>query len=199
MSEIILKDESYTIVGICMEVNRELGMGFKEAVYKEALEIELKNQDIPYEREKLFTIEYKGKYLRQKYQADFFLFDQIVLEIKATSFIVDAFVAQTINYLKASALKLLGRGGPGGDELFELAEAAEHLFVEVVGLVVEVCDLHLGLDVDVVLDVAAHLVLLDLPVLADEDEGREEDGFEADDHRQKPERERVEAGESGDA
>jgi len=50
MSEIILKDESYTIVGICMEVHRELGMGFKEAVYKEALEIELKNQDIPYER-----------------------------------------------------------------------------------------------------------------------------------------------------
>jgi len=105
MSEIILKDESYTIVGICMEVHRELGMGFKEAVYKEALEIELKNQDIPYEREKLFTIEYKGKYLRQKYQADFILFDQIVLEIKATSFIVDAFVAQTINYLKASGLK----------------------------------------------------------------------------------------------
>ena len=101
-----LKDESYTIVGICMEVHRELGMGFKEAVYKEALEIELKNQDIPYEREKLFTIEYKGKYLRQKYQADFILFDQIVLEIKATSFIVDAFVAQTINYLKASGLKL---------------------------------------------------------------------------------------------
>jgi len=89
-----------------MEVHRELGMGFKEAVYKEALEIELKNQDIPYEREKLFTIEYKGKYLRQKYQADFILFDQIVLEIKATSFIVDAFVAQTINYLKASRLKL---------------------------------------------------------------------------------------------
>jgi len=101
-----LKDESYTIVGICREVHRELGMGFKEAVYKEALEIELKNQDIPYEREKLFTIEYKGKYLRQKYQADFILFDQIVLEIKATSFIVDAFVAQTINYLKASRLKL---------------------------------------------------------------------------------------------
>src|SRR5215203_145150 len=105
MSEIILKDESYTIVGICMEAHRELGMGFKEPVYKEALEIELKNQDIPYEREKLFTIEYKGKYLRQKYQADFILFDQIVLEIKATSFIVDAFVAQTINYLKASGLK----------------------------------------------------------------------------------------------
>ncbi len=58
-------------------------------------------------REKnLFTIEYKGKILRHKYPADFIVFDQIVLEVKATSFIVDSFVKQTINYLKASGLKL---------------------------------------------------------------------------------------------
>src|SRR5829696_1093172 len=68
---------------------------------------------------------------------------------------------------------------PGGEQLLELAEAAEHLLLEVVGLVVEVGDLHLGLDVDVVLDVGAHLVLLGLPVGADEHEGGEEDGLEA--------------------
>ena len=106
MSEIILKDESYKIVGICMEVHRELGMGFKEAVYKEALEMEFTNQHIPYEREKLFKIEYKGKMLKHKYPADFIVFNQLILEVKATSFIVDSFVAQTINYLKASGLKL---------------------------------------------------------------------------------------------
>lgn len=106
MPDIILKDESYQIVGICMEVHRELGLGFKEAVYKEALEIEFKEKHIRYEREKLFTIEYKGKILRHKYPADFIVFDQIVLEVKATSLIVDSFVKQTINYLKASGLKL---------------------------------------------------------------------------------------------
>jgi GxxExxY protein len=106
MSEIVLKDESYKIIGICMEIHRELGMGLKEAVYKEALEIEFNYHNIPYEREKLFQIEYKGKFLRRKYPADFIVFNEMILEVKATAFIVDSFVAQTINYLKASGLKL---------------------------------------------------------------------------------------------
>lgn len=106
MSTIVLKDESYKIIGICMDVHRELGMGFKEAIYKEALELEFINQNIPYEREKLFRIEYKGKVLKHKYPADFIVFNQLILEVKATAFIVDSFVAQTINYLKASGLSL---------------------------------------------------------------------------------------------
>jgi GxxExxY protein len=106
VADIILKEESYRIVGICMEVHRELGMGFKEAVYKEALGIEFREKNIFYEREKLFTIEYKGKLLQHKYRADFIVFNQLILEIKATSYIVDSFVAQTINYLKASGLQL---------------------------------------------------------------------------------------------
>jgi GxxExxY protein len=106
MTEIILKEESFTIVGICMEVHRELGMGFREIIYKEAIEFELLNRKIPYEREKLFGVEYKGEILRHRYPADFIVYDKIVLEVKATSFIVDAFVLQTINYLKASGLQL---------------------------------------------------------------------------------------------
>ena len=106
MSEIILKNESYELIGICMEVHRELGMGFKEAVYKEALEIEFKNRNIKYEREKLYKIEYKGMILKRKYPADFVVHDKIILEVKATAFIVNTFVAQTINYLKASGLTL---------------------------------------------------------------------------------------------
>jgi len=89
-----------------MDVHTELGMGFKEAVYKEALELEFNNHNIPYEREKLFRIEYKGKILKHKYPADFIVFNQLILEVKATAVIVDSFVAQTINYLKASGLKL---------------------------------------------------------------------------------------------
>ena len=106
MSEIILKDESYKIIGICIEVHRVLGMGFKEAVYKEALELEFTNQNIPYVREKLFRIEYKGKILKHRYPADFIVFDQLILEVKATTLIIESFVARTINYLKASGLKL---------------------------------------------------------------------------------------------
>jgi GxxExxY protein len=106
MGEIILKEESYRLIGICMEVHRQLGFGFKEIVYKDALEIELKELGIPYQREKLFKIEYKGKILRHKYCADFVVSDSIILEVKATPIIVNRFVAQTLNYLKASGLKL---------------------------------------------------------------------------------------------
>jgi len=106
VTNLIFKKEVYEIVGICMEVHRELGFGFKEAVYKDALEIELKARGIPFEREKGFTIMYKGRPLCRKYYADFILFNSIVLEVKASSHLVDAFVSQIINYLKASELKL---------------------------------------------------------------------------------------------
>jgi len=106
MADLIYKEESYKIVGACMEVHRELGMGFKEIVYKDALEIELKMLDFKYEREKAYKIEYKGKVLPRKFYADFVLFDSIIVEIKATPVIVNPFVYQTINYLKASGIKL---------------------------------------------------------------------------------------------
>ena len=89
-----------------MEVHSNLGMGFKEAVYKDALEIEFKNLEIPFIREKQYKIEYKGIILSHRYYADFIIFDSIILEVKSTAFIVDRFVAQTINYLKASGIRL---------------------------------------------------------------------------------------------
>ena len=106
MGHLILKEESYLLVGICMEVHRELGMGFKEVIYKDAIALELKRRKIPYKREKEFKIEYKGIILPHKYYADFVIDDCIILEVKSASFIVNNFVAQTINYLKASGLKL---------------------------------------------------------------------------------------------
>ena len=106
MGDILYPQESHRIIGLCMEVHRELGMGFREAVYKEALEIEFISNNIPFEREKLFRIEYKGKILQHKYPADFIVYGKIVLEIKAVSYIIDTFLLQTINYLKASGLQL---------------------------------------------------------------------------------------------
>ena len=106
MAELLYKEESYKIIGLCMDIHNELGKGFKEAVYKEALQFELLNEAIKYEREKKFEIYYKGILLKQKYIADFIVFDNILLEIKATPIIINAFVAQTINYLKASGIRL---------------------------------------------------------------------------------------------
>ena len=106
MTDLILKDESFKIVGLCMEVLKALGMGFKEIIYKDALEIEFKKNEIPYRREKKFTISYKGQVLPHSYAADFIDYNSIVLEVKATSMIVNGFVKQTINYLKASNLQL---------------------------------------------------------------------------------------------
>ena len=106
MAEIILKEESFKIVGACMEVHKELGMGFKEIIYKDALEIEFQQLKIPYQREKLYQVEYKGKILPRRYPADFVVYDSIILEVKATPLIINNFVLQTRNYLKASGIKL---------------------------------------------------------------------------------------------
>ena len=105
MSDIILKDESYKIIGACMEVHRELGFGFKEIIYKDALEIEFKSLEIPYQREKLYKIEYKGKILPRRYPADFVIYDTIN-EVKAMPMIINNFVLQTRNYLKVSGISL---------------------------------------------------------------------------------------------
>jgi GxxExxY protein len=106
MDEIILKDESYNIIGACMVVHRELGCGFLEAVYQEALEEEFKLRNIPYVREPLLTITYKGKLLNKKYQADFICYENIIVELKALSELNSTHQSQLINYLKASKMKL---------------------------------------------------------------------------------------------
>jgi GxxExxY protein len=93
------KEETYKIIGLAMEVHRQLGMGFLEIVYKDALENELNDHSIPFEREKLYLIEYKGKTLKRRYAADFVVFDRLILEIKAQQGIFDEDVKQTINYL----------------------------------------------------------------------------------------------------
>lgn len=106
MTDIILKEESYKIIGACMEVHNELGFGFKEIIYKDALEIEFKSLEIPYQREKPYEIEYKGKILPGRYPADFVLCDSIILEVKAMPMIINNFILQTRNYLKASGIRL---------------------------------------------------------------------------------------------
>ena len=94
------KDENYTIVGLCMEVHRILGPGLLEIVYKDALEIEFKNQNIPYIREKEYKVEYKGIILQHSFYADFVVYDDIILEVKSVKEIINDHLAQTLNYMK---------------------------------------------------------------------------------------------------
>src|ERR1700733_9581808 len=106
MADILFKDESYKIIGACFEVHNILGHGFSEAVYRDALEIELAKLKIPFVREKPFTIIYKEQKLRHFFVADFVVYDNIILEIKIGTYIGDPYIKQTINYLKASGLRL---------------------------------------------------------------------------------------------
>ncbi|HSD08842.1 GxxExxY protein [Flavobacterium sp.] len=94
------KDENYTVVGLCMEVHRLLGPGLLEIVYKDALEIEFKNHNIPYEREKEYAVEYKGVILPHKFYADFVVYSDIILEVKSIKEISNDHLAQTLNYMK---------------------------------------------------------------------------------------------------
>ena len=103
---IIHKEESYKIIGICMEVHNNLRAGFSEIVYKDALELEFKNAKIEYSREKEYTVNYKGIILSHKFYADFVIFDKIILEVKGKNKIADEDIAQCINYLKVSGNNL---------------------------------------------------------------------------------------------
>jgi len=102
MNNILYKEQSYQIIGKCIEVHNNLGPGFLEIVYKDALEFEFLNAGIIYEREKKYDVHYKGVILRHKYFADFVLHDKIILEVKSMSVISQIFIAQAINYLKVS-------------------------------------------------------------------------------------------------
>ncbi|KRD08225.1 NADH:ubiquinone oxidoreductase [Flavobacterium sp. Root901] len=96
------ENETYKIIGICMEVHRNLGPGLLEVIYKDALELEFKEHNILFEREKEYSIEYKGKILAHKFYADFIVNEDIVLEVKAIKEFSNEHVAQILNYIKLS-------------------------------------------------------------------------------------------------
>lgn len=92
------------IINACMEVHNELGNGFLEPVYQEALEEEFKIQNIPYEREKLLSVFYKGKKLNKEYFADFLCYGNIIVELKSVNSLSKPHKAQVLNYLNAANL-----------------------------------------------------------------------------------------------
>ena len=104
--ELLFKKESYAIIGAAMEVHRTLGKGFLESVYQESLGVEFKKRQIPFSREHLLELFYKGDKLSKYFVADFICFEKIVLELKSVSFLTNDHEAQVFNYLKATKLNL---------------------------------------------------------------------------------------------
>lgn len=100
------KDECYQIIGCCMEVHKTLGHGFLEAVYQEALALELAAVGILFAKEKVLDIHYKGMLLDKKYVADFICFDEVIVELKAVEALNQDHLAQVLNYLKATNKKI---------------------------------------------------------------------------------------------
>ena len=106
MSELLYKQECFQLVGLCMEIHRELGKGHDEVIYKDALVVELSRAGIPFSREKKYEVAYKGVLLPHHYFADFVIWDKIIYEAKAVEKLSDSHVKQVLNYLAASKLRL---------------------------------------------------------------------------------------------
>jgi GxxExxY protein len=103
---LLYADEVFRLQGAIFEVNRQMGSGFLEAVYQECLAIEFEARGIPFSAEIPLPLTYKGRALHQSYKADFICFGLIIVELKALREIAPEHRAQTLNYLRATGLKL---------------------------------------------------------------------------------------------
>jgi GxxExxY protein len=105
---------TYKIIGAAIEVHCQLGCGFLESVYQEALALELKIRNIPFRKELTFSVTYKGHRLNSQYRPDFICFEDVIVELKALSKLSSVEDSQLINYLKVTGYHtglLLNVGG----------------------------------------------------------------------------------------
>jgi len=123
--------ETFAIIGSAMEVHRELGHGFLEAVYQEAMAIEMTARKIPFQREMPLLVTYKGQKLSCSYRADFVCYENVLVELKAISQLTGADEAQVINEMKATGMQralLINFGAPSLEykrRVFNLRESAK--------------------------------------------------------------------------
>ncbi|MFN8457800.1 MAG: GxxExxY protein [Anaerolineae bacterium] len=104
--DLLFKEEVYAIIGAAIEVHRELDSGFLEAVYQEALELELRSRQIPFVPKQPLPVFYKHQQLKKEYEADLVCYGQIIVELKALDRLSGREEAQLLNYLKATGLRL---------------------------------------------------------------------------------------------
>jgi len=106
MAELLYKNEVYAIIGAAMEVYNQLGPGFSEAIYQEAMEIEIEARKIPNNPQQEIYIKYKETKLKQFFKPDFICYDKIIVEIKALDRLTSREESQLLNYLKATTLSV---------------------------------------------------------------------------------------------
>jgi GxxExxY protein len=106
VTELLYRDEAYAVIGAAMEVYNQLGPGFLEAVYQEALEIELSERGIPFVSQQELRILYKERPLKRTYTPDLVCYDKIIVELKALDRLTNKEMAQVLNYLKATGFRL---------------------------------------------------------------------------------------------
>lgn len=106
MSELRFKEEVFAIIGAAIDVHRELGPGFLESIYQEALEIELRARNVPFVAQQAISVRYKGLTLKKQYFADLVCFEQIIVEIKALPRLSGTEKAQLLNYLKGTGFPI---------------------------------------------------------------------------------------------
>ena len=102
MPELKYKEEVFAVIGAAIDVHRELGAGFLESVYQEALEIELRARKVPFVAQQAISVRYKGLTLKKQYFADLVCFERIIIEIKALPHLSGTERAQLLNYLKGT-------------------------------------------------------------------------------------------------
>lgn len=103
---LIYPEESKKLLGLAMQLHNEMGCGFREKVYQDAYEVLLKENEIPYEREKHIELVFHEMKLEHDFFYDFLIDNKIGVELKAVSEIVGNFESQIINYLHVSNHKL---------------------------------------------------------------------------------------------
>ena len=102
MENLKLNEKTYKLIGVLFDVHRNLGRGFSEIVYKDAIEYEFKQLNIPFEREKEYAVNYKDTVLKHKFYADFVVYDEIILEVKTVDILIKPHFNQCLNYLRVS-------------------------------------------------------------------------------------------------
>ena len=104
--ELLFRDEVYAIIGAAIDVHKDLGNGFLEAVYQEAMERELTTRGIPFEPQKSLRIRYKGDWLNKEYFADLVYFGSVIVELKVIKALTNREEAQLLHYLKATGFRV---------------------------------------------------------------------------------------------
>ena len=105
-TKLVLEEETYKVLGACIKVHKQLGNGFSEEVYQEALVKEMDEAEIPFEQEKKLSIHYNGNKLNKFITADFVCFQRIMIDIKCLNFINQNIKRQAVNILKSTNLEV---------------------------------------------------------------------------------------------